>query len=111
MLVIVLTGRYTVLGGMRAVAYNDAVQTFVLILGSASFDFLWPGEIGRMARITLLVWFRPLQLVEAPDSGRRTGNVGSGYGNECRWPVGGIGAQIVFFFGVFCKRLNAKGAL
>jgi SSS family solute:Na+ symporter len=35
-LVIVLTGLYTALGGMRAVAYNDAVQTFVLILGSAS---------------------------------------------------------------------------
>jgi len=35
-LVIALTGLYTALGGMRAVAYNDAVQTFVLILGSAS---------------------------------------------------------------------------
>lgn len=33
-LVIVLTGLYTALGGMRAVAYNDAVQTFVLLLGS-----------------------------------------------------------------------------
>src|SRR5437764_8116139 len=35
-LVVVLTGLYTALGGMRAVAYNDAVQTFVLILGSFS---------------------------------------------------------------------------
>lgn len=35
-LVIALTGLYTALGGMRAVAYNDAVQTFVLILGSFS---------------------------------------------------------------------------
>src|SRR5205807_2670253 len=34
-LVIALTGLYTVLGGMRAVAYNDAVQVVVLILGSA----------------------------------------------------------------------------
>jgi SSS family solute:Na+ symporter len=34
-LVIVLTGLYTALGGMRAVAYNDAVQVSVLILGSA----------------------------------------------------------------------------
>ena len=33
-LVIVLTGLYTMLGGMRAVAYNDAVQVSVLILGS-----------------------------------------------------------------------------
>ena len=34
MLVIVLTGLYTTLGGMRAVAYNDAVQVIVLIIGS-----------------------------------------------------------------------------
>ena len=34
-LVIALTGLYTVLGGMRAVAYNDAVQVVVLIVGSA----------------------------------------------------------------------------
>src|SRR6516164_1774804 len=33
--VIALTGLYTALGGMRAVAYNDAVQVTVLILGSA----------------------------------------------------------------------------
>src|SRR5438067_9913368 len=38
-LVIGLTGLYTTLGGIRAVAYNDAVQTFVLILGSASLTF------------------------------------------------------------------------
>jgi SSS family solute:Na+ symporter len=34
-LVIALTGLYTALGGMRAVAYNDAVQVTVLITGSA----------------------------------------------------------------------------
>jgi SSS family solute:Na+ symporter len=33
-LVVVFTGLYTILGGMRAVAYNDALQTFILILGS-----------------------------------------------------------------------------
>ena len=32
--VIILTGLYTMLGGMRAVAYNDAVQVVVLIGGS-----------------------------------------------------------------------------
>jgi SSS family solute:Na+ symporter len=32
--VIALTGVYTVLGGMRAVAYTEAVQTAVLVLGS-----------------------------------------------------------------------------
>ena len=38
-LVIVLTGLYTTLGGMRAVAYNDAVQVVVLIIGSACLTF------------------------------------------------------------------------
>ena len=33
-LVVVLTGLYTVLGGMRAVAYTEALQTIILILGS-----------------------------------------------------------------------------
>ena len=32
--VILLTGLYTCVGGMRAVAYNDAVQAVVLIIGS-----------------------------------------------------------------------------
>jgi SSS family solute:Na+ symporter len=35
-LVIVLTSLYTMIGGMRAVAYNDAVQVVVLICGSAT---------------------------------------------------------------------------
>src|SRR5437764_3544674 len=45
-LVIGLTGLYTALGGMRAVAYNDAVQTFVLILGSASLTFYGLHKLG-----------------------------------------------------------------
>ncbi|MHC4285426.1 MAG: sodium:solute symporter family transporter, partial [Planctomycetota bacterium] len=34
-LVIILTGIYTVLGGLRAVVYTDTVQTVVLVVGSA----------------------------------------------------------------------------
>src|SRR5438270_910078 len=45
-LVIVLTGLYTALGGMRAVAYNDAVQTVVLILGSASLTLYGLAKLG-----------------------------------------------------------------
>jgi len=45
-LVIALTGLYTALGGMRAVAYNDAVQTFVLILGSACLTFYGLHQLG-----------------------------------------------------------------
>ena len=33
-LVILLTGTYTILGGMRAVAYTEAMQTIILIFGS-----------------------------------------------------------------------------
>ncbi len=33
-LVIVLTGAYTILGGLKAVAYTEAIQTVVLIIGS-----------------------------------------------------------------------------
>jgi SSS family solute:Na+ symporter len=45
-LVIVLTGLYTTLGGMRAVAYNDAVQTVVLITGSALLTFYGLYKLG-----------------------------------------------------------------
>ena len=44
--VIVLTGLYTVLGGMRAVAYNDAVQTIVLICGSATLTIYGLSTLG-----------------------------------------------------------------
>jgi len=44
--VILLTGLYTVLGGMRAVAYNDAIQTVVLVIGSALLTFYGLGAIG-----------------------------------------------------------------
>jgi len=45
-LVIVLTGLYTMLGGMRAVAYNDAVQVVILIVGSAMLTFYGLNALG-----------------------------------------------------------------
>ena len=45
-LIIVLTGIYTVLGGMKAVAYTEAFQTVVLILGSAMVTILGLQAIG-----------------------------------------------------------------
>jgi solute:Na+ symporter, SSS family len=44
--VIVLTGLYTCLGGMRAVAYNDAVQVVILIGGSAVLTFYGLHKLG-----------------------------------------------------------------
>ncbi len=34
LIIVVLTGLYTVLGGMRAVVYTEAIQTIVLVMGS-----------------------------------------------------------------------------
>jgi len=45
-LVIVLTGLYTILGGMRAVAYNDAVQVIILIIGSATLTIYGLVKLG-----------------------------------------------------------------
>jgi SSS family solute:Na+ symporter len=50
-LVIALTGLYTALGGMRAVAYNDAVQVVVLILGSASLTFYGLHTLGGWSEL------------------------------------------------------------
>jgi len=38
-MVLVLTGLYTVLGGLRAVAYTETLQTFILVFGSALVTF------------------------------------------------------------------------
>jgi SSS family solute:Na+ symporter len=43
---VLLTGLYTTLGGMRAVAYNDAVQVIVLIGGSALLTFYGLHKLG-----------------------------------------------------------------
>ena len=49
--VILLTGLYTTIGGMRAVAYNDAVQVVVLIGGSALLTFYGLHELGGWGKL------------------------------------------------------------
>jgi SSS family solute:Na+ symporter len=44
--VVVLTGLYTVLGGLRAVAYADGAQTIILILGSFLVTFFGLAKLG-----------------------------------------------------------------
>jgi SSS family solute:Na+ symporter len=65
-LVVILTGLYTMLGGMRAVAYNDAVQVLVLIGGSATLTFYglaklggW-GELRRLCGSDMFNLWKPL---------------------------------------------------
>ena len=50
-LVLALTGLYTVLGGMRAVVYNDAVQVTVLIVGSASLTVYGLIQLGGWSEL------------------------------------------------------------
>ena len=64
--VIVLTGLYTMAGGMRAVVYNDAVQVLVLIGGSALLTFYglhklggW-GELRHYCGSEMLNLWRPI---------------------------------------------------
>jgi len=45
-LAIVLTGAYTVIGGLRAVAYTEAMQTVVLVVGSALVTFFGLRALG-----------------------------------------------------------------
>jgi SSS family solute:Na+ symporter len=45
-LVIVLTGIYTVMGGMRAVAYTSAIQTVILVIGSACVTYFGLKALG-----------------------------------------------------------------
>lgn len=49
--VIILTGLYTCLGGMRAVAYNDAVQVVILIGGSALLTFYGLHKLGGWSEL------------------------------------------------------------
>jgi solute:Na+ symporter, SSS family len=65
-LMIILTGIYTIMGGLRAVAYTEAIQTVILILGSIlvtiyGLDALggW-GELKRIAGSEMFNLWKPL---------------------------------------------------
>ncbi|MGE9292639.1 MAG: sodium:solute symporter family transporter, partial [Puniceicoccales bacterium] len=45
-LVLLLTGVYTILGGLRAVAYTEALQTFILVFGSFLVTFFGLKALG-----------------------------------------------------------------
>ncbi|MCA9266406.1 MAG: sodium/solute symporter, partial [Planctomycetales bacterium] len=50
-LVIVLTGAYTVLGGLRAVAYTEALQTLILVLGSILVTYFGLQALGGWSEL------------------------------------------------------------
>ncbi len=46
LLTVVLTGIYTVLGGMKAVVYTEALQTVVLVIGAGTLTFIGLDAVG-----------------------------------------------------------------
>ncbi len=54
-LVLVATGVYTTLGGMRAVAYNDALQVGIILLGSASLTFYGLNLLGGWGELRAIL--------------------------------------------------------
>ncbi|OGD28234.1 MAG: Na+/glucose cotransporter [Candidatus Aminicenantes bacterium RBG_19FT_COMBO_65_30] len=50
-LVIVITGIYTVMGGLKAVAYTEAIQTFILIIGSALVTYFGLKALGGWGQL------------------------------------------------------------
>ncbi len=54
-LVIVLTGLYTIFGGMRAVAYTEALQTIIFIIGSAMVTFFGLKALGGWSELRAIV--------------------------------------------------------
>ena len=72
LITVVLTGLYTVVGGMRAVVYTEAMQTVVLLLGAATLTFVglhavggWDGMRASLPPGYLNMW-RPANDPEFP---------------------------------------------
>lgn len=49
---VILTGLYTVLGGMRAVVYTETLQAIILVIGAAALTFIGLDEVGGWASMT-----------------------------------------------------------
>ncbi|WPP53227.1 sodium:solute symporter [Catalinimonas niigatensis] len=52
---VVLTGIYTVLGGMKAVVYTEALQTVILIIGAATLTFMGLDAVGGWGELKATV--------------------------------------------------------
>lgn len=74
-ILVVVTGVYTVLGGLHAVMYTEAIQAIVLLLGSAVLLYFGLQEIGGWSALMNAVpknqlnMFRPLSDPEYPWAG------------------------------------------
>ena len=50
--IVIFTGAYTILGGLRAVVYTETLQTVVLIMGSVIITYLGFQEVGGWTQLT-----------------------------------------------------------
>ena len=78
--VVLLTGLYTVLGGMRAVAYTEAVQTAILVARLGHSDLLRPPDHRRLGRVPSRAAVRHVQPLEAARPRGDGGHLGPGDG-------------------------------
>lgn len=75
LITVILTGIYTVLGGMRAVVYTEAIQAVILILGAAAVTVIGLDKIGGWAQLREIVgsdhfnMWRPMTDPEFPWTG------------------------------------------
>jgi SSS family solute:Na+ symporter len=60
--VVVLTGLYTVLGGMRAVAYTEALQTLILVAGSLLLTIFGLNKLGGWGELRTVLGSEALNL-------------------------------------------------
>jgi len=71
-ILVVVTGVYTIFGGLHAVMYTEAIQAFVLLLGSAVLLFVGLDKVGGWGALMSAVpaeklnMFRPLSDPEFP---------------------------------------------
>lgn len=55
LLIIIITGLYTIIGGMEAVAYTEAIQTIILIIGSALVTVFGLQALGGWSELRAIV--------------------------------------------------------
>ena len=55
LLIVIITGCYTILGGLRAVIYTDALQAMVLIVGSITISVIGLMKIGGWGNLVSVV--------------------------------------------------------
>ena len=78
--VVLLTGLYTMIGGLRAVAYTDTLQTIIFIVGSALVTVFGLIKLGGWDELRAALRLGHVQPLEAADPAGIEGHLGAGQG-------------------------------